>query len=102
MKPAVRDRRYLNLSALPVGISPRLTLRAASLPRRYNSGMARKRDMKGRRRIARTGVAIMGDIGILTTQELAEFIDRVEPVGSLDEALAFVGRDPEIFGDRLP
>jgi len=33
-------------------------------------------------------VALIGDIGVLTTQELAEFIDRVEPVGSLDEALA--------------
>jgi hypothetical protein len=63
--------------------------------------MARTSDMMARR-IARTPVTIMGDIRILTPQELAEFIDRVEPVGSLDEALAFVGRDPESFGDRLP
>ena len=101
MRPAVRDRRYLNLSALPVGPPQRLTLRAAGPPRRYNSGMARKSDMRGRR-IARTPVTIMGDIRVLTPQELAEFIDRVEPVGSLDEARAFVGRDPEPFGDQLP
>jgi hypothetical protein len=44
----------------------------------------------------------MGDIRVLTSQELAEFIDRVEPVRSLDEALAFVGRDPETFGHQLP
>jgi hypothetical protein len=44
----------------------------------------------------------MGDIGILATQELAELIDPIESIGSLDEALAFVGRDPEPFGDQLP
>jgi hypothetical protein len=47
-------------------------------------------------------VALIGNIGVLTTQELAEFIDRVEPVGSLDEAVAFVGRDPQTFGHQLP
>jgi hypothetical protein len=44
----------------------------------------------------------MGEIGILTTQELAEVIDPIESTGSLDEALAFVGRDPETFVDQLP
>jgi hypothetical protein len=44
----------------------------------------------------------MGDIGILTTQELAELIDPIDSNGSLDEALAFVGRDSETFGDQLP
>ena len=63
--------------------------------------MARKSDMRGRR-IARTPVAIMGDIGILTTQELAELIDPFETTGSLDEAPAIVGRDYENFGDQLP
>ena len=52
---------------------------------RYNSGMAK-----------------IGDIGVLTTQELAEFIDPIESTGSLDETLAFVGRDSESFGDQLP
>jgi hypothetical protein len=63
--------------------------------------MARKSDMMARR-IPRTPVTIMGDIRVLTPQELTEFIDRVESVGSLDEALAFVGRDPATFGDQLP
>jgi hypothetical protein len=63
--------------------------------------MARKSDMSGRR-IARTGVTIMGDIGILTTQELAELIDPIESTGSPAEAPAIVGRDPETFGDQLP
>jgi hypothetical protein len=63
--------------------------------------MARKSDMRGRR-IARTPVAIIGDIRVLTTQELAELIDPIESTGSLDEALAFVGREPETFGDQLP
>jgi hypothetical protein len=63
--------------------------------------MARKSDMRGRR-IARTPVAIIGDIRVLTTQELAELIDPIESTGSLDEALAFAGRDPETFGDQLP
>ncbi len=57
--------------------------------------------MRGRR-IAQTGVAIMGDIGMLTTQELAELIDPIEATASLDEAPAIVGRDPEPFGEQLP
>jgi len=101
MRPAVRDRRYLNLSALPVGTSPAVNTTRSRPPRRYNSGMARKSEMRGRR-IARTPVAIMGDIGILATQELAELIDPIESIGSLDEALAFAGRAPEPFGDQLP
>lgn len=44
----------------------------------------------------------MGDIRVLTPQELAELIDPIESTGSLDEALAFVGRDPATFGDQLP
>ena len=63
--------------------------------------MVRKSDTRSRR-IARTDIAIIGDIGILTTQELAEHIDPIESSGSLDEALAFVRRDPETFGDQLP
>jgi hypothetical protein len=63
--------------------------------------MARKSDMKGRR-IAQPPVTIMGEIRLLTTQELAELIDSIESTGSPDEALAFVGRDPEPFGDQLP
>ena len=75
MRLAVFDRRYLELGAFPAGIPPRLTLRAAEPPRRYNCNMARKSDMRGRR-IARSHVAIMGGIRALTPQELAEFIDR--------------------------
>jgi hypothetical protein len=44
----------------------------------------------------------MGDIRALTPQELAELIDPIEPNGSLDEALAVVGRDPATFADQLP
>ncbi len=44
----------------------------------------------------------MGDIGILMPPELAEHVDPIESIGSLDEALAFVGLDPETFGDQLP
>jgi len=57
--------------------------------------------MRGRR-IVRAPVAIIGDIRVLTRQELAELIDPIESTASLDEALAFVGRDPEPFGDQLP
>jgi hypothetical protein len=63
--------------------------------------MARRSDMTGER-IARTPVTIMGDIRALTPQELAELIDPIESTGSLDESLAFIGRDPETFGDQLP
>jgi hypothetical protein len=63
--------------------------------------MARKSDMRGWR-IARTPVTIMGDIRVLTPQELAEFIDRVEPVGSPVEASEFAEYDPATFVDQLP
>jgi hypothetical protein len=43
--------------------------------------MARKSDTRGRR-IARTAVTITGDIRVLTTQELAEFVDPIELAGS--------------------
>ncbi len=63
--------------------------------------MARKSDTRGRR-IARTPVTIMGDIRVLTPQELAEFVDRVEPVGSPVEVAEFAEYDPATFGDQLP
>jgi hypothetical protein len=44
----------------------------------------------------------MGDTRFLTTQELAEFIDPIEPVGSLDETGDFADRDPETFASQLP
>ena len=63
--------------------------------------MARKSDMRGRR-IAHSPVAIMGDIRALTPQELAEFIDRVEPVGSPVEAPEFADGGPTTFVNQLP
>jgi hypothetical protein len=44
----------------------------------------------------------MGDIGLLTTQELAEFIDPVELAGSPDEAEEFADCDSEACADQLP
>ena len=63
--------------------------------------MTKKSDMSGMT-IARTPVAIMGDIRVLSPQELAEHIDPIESTGSRDEAVALIGRDPETFGDQLP
>ena len=57
--------------------------------------------MRGRR-IALTPAAIMGDIRALTPQELAEFVDRVEPVGSPVEAPEFAECGPATFVDQLP
>ncbi len=44
----------------------------------------------------------MGDTRILTTQELAEFIDPIEPVGSPYQAADFANYDPETFASQLP
>jgi hypothetical protein len=44
----------------------------------------------------------MGDIRALTPQELAEFIDRVEPVGSPVEAPEFADCGPTTFVNQLP
>jgi len=61
-----------------------------------------RRSNTSRRRTAQTPVAIIGDIRVLSSQELAEHIDPIESTRSLDEALALVGRNHEAFEDQSP
>jgi len=83
---------------VPLGGAPQACGRS---PARYNARMARKTAKRGRR-AAQAPVVIMGDIGLLTRQELAEFIDPVELAGSADEAEEFAEHDSEACADQLP
>ncbi|MGD1039135.1 MAG: hypothetical protein ABR878_18675 [Roseiarcus sp.] len=60
--------------------------------------MGGKTASKGKR--AAEAPIIMGDIGHMTRQEIAEFIDPIEAAGSLDEAEAFAEYDFEAHRDQ--